>query len=437
LRNPKIIFILTILILVLSFTVACRADDEPPPADPTPPPATPEIPPEPLKPETVTLRWAVGGRDAYLYYRPLIAAYKEIAPNVTIEIVDLGENDWNVVAQTHLVGKHEYDIINVYDIHGYMMHVNADLLYPLDDFAASRDITVSDYKSIPEQFTIDGSFYALPFFCEFWVVFYNMDLFDAAEIERPDNQMTFEAWVEKIKDVTQGRGDDKIRGNFFDPLRSTITLFGILDGIHTVNDGDYDFLLPYYEAILALEDGDYIPPIFGVEQDRSRSNPFWQSGRIAQMNTSTNNTAGSVRAGFNWGIASYPVPTSSDHGNAFGKATQLAIPRSAKHPEEAMDFIAFVCGAQGARIIASTGRIPAMMTDAALDRLIETGRFPGDEITRGALSPRKIFLEQPPGEFAEEIDLILTEVHLDIISREVSIEDGIALMNERVSAILR
>ena len=421
---------------MLSFAAACRADNESPPPDPTPPPATPEISPEQAGPDSVTLRWVVGGREAHLYYRPLIAAYKEIAPHVTIEIVDLGANDWNVVAQTHLVSEHEYDMINIYDIYGYMMHVNAGLLYPLDDFAASRDITVSDYKGIPEQFVMDGNFYALPFMCDFWVVFYNKDLFDEAEIDHPNNQMTFEVWVEKIKDVTQDRGNYKIRGNYFDQLRSTITLFGILDGIHTVNDGNYDFLLPYYEAFLELEDGDYIQPVFSFEQDRRRFFPFWQTGTIAQVNTSTNNTTGSVRADFNWGIASYPVPTSSDHGNTFGQVTQLAIPRSAKHPEEAMDFIAFVSGAQGAQIIASTSRIPLMMTEEALDRLIETGRFPGDETTRVALSPRKIFLEQPLGEFAEDIDLILTDIHLNIISREVSIEDGITLMNERVRAVL-
>ena len=38
---------------------------------------------------------------------------------------------------------------------------------------------------------------------------------------------------------------------FTTPWRSTTTLFGILDGEHTVIDGNYDFLKPYYEQVLS------------------------------------------------------------------------------------------------------------------------------------------------------------------------------------------
>lgn len=437
-RVTKVLYKLLVIFLVLTVATACRTVDETPPVRETPPPATPEpLPETPSGPSPITLQWAVWGSSAIPYCKALIAAYKEVAPHVTIELVDLGDVDWNVTIQTHLIGKHDYDLIMVRDIHGYEMHVSSDLLNPLDDLISSRGISLSEYKGIPEQFTMDGSLYALPFMCDFRVLFFNKDIFTDAEVDHPGNQMTFDDWIEIIKEITHGSGDNKVWGNSFDHHFSSIALFGILDGRHTVNDGSYEFMLPYYEAVLALEDGGYIPGIAGDESNRNQVNPFWRSGNIAQVNAGISSSVHALLTGVNWGIAAYPVPTPYDHGNTFGQVTQLAIPRLAKHPDEAMDFIAFISGKQGADIIASTGNIPVIMTDTALDTLIRAGRFPNDETTRGALQPAKIFLQQSPGKHAAEINSILNDIHLDIISREIDIDEGIILMNEKVSALLR
>jgi multiple sugar transport system substrate-binding protein len=289
---------------------------------------------------------------------------------------------------------------------------------------------------MPEQYMGGGALYALPFRADFWVVFYNKDLFDAAGVDYPTNEMTFDDWVEVIKAVTHGSGQDKVFGNQFHWWRSTVTLFGILDGVTNVGDPDYGWMKHYYEAVIGLEDGGYVPSRIDNVAGNIHHRMRWFPGEIAQVNMGSWFIAEAVEQDFNWGIASYPVPSAQYFGNTFGGVTQLSIPRSANHPQEAFDFIAFVCGAEGAAILASVGQFPAYITDEALSIITSMPGFPEDAQSKAALQPRNIFLEQPVVAEAGEIDAILSEAHAEIMDRTKSIDDGIKMMEERVSQLL-
>jgi len=430
------------LVLIFGLLAACTPVEQAPPATPAPPadaPATPapaDPEPEDIELEPVTLSWAVWDIEMVAYYEPLIERYREIAPHVTIEMVDLGASDFTQILQTQLIGGHDYDLIKIRDVPSYSMHVNANLLLPLNDKLGTRGVDLGDYMGIPEQFMMDGNLYALPFRSDFWVVFYNKDLFDEAGVAYPTNDMTFDDWAERIREVAHGTGTDRVWGNHFHNWRSTTTLFGILDGQRTVNDANFDWLIPYYETILALEDGDYVPRRTDMVAGGIHHRQTWAPQQTAMVNMGTWFSADTLLSEFNWGIAAYPVPTSADVGNTIGQVTQLAIPRNANHPEEAMDFIAFVSSAEGAEILASVGQFPAIITDAAMDAILAIPDFPQDETTREALRPRNIFLEQPPHPYAAEINAILNEVHDEIMDRTMSIADGIEMMNRRIGELL-
>ena len=103
--------------------------------------------------------------DATAYYQPLLDAYKEIAPNVTIEMVDLGSTDYQTVLVTQLSGgADDLDIVTVKDIPGYANLVGLGMLEPLNDYATTD---TSLYGGTVEQITVDGKYYALPFRSDF------------------------------------------------------------------------------------------------------------------------------------------------------------------------------------------------------------------------------------------------------------------------------
>lgn len=148
------------------------------------------------KQDPVTLKWALWDWEATAYYQPLIDAYKAEHPNVTIEYVDLGSTDYMTMLSTQLSGGADLDVLTIKDIPGYSNLVKQNHLEPLKGFMGDKNIDPSVYGGTVEQIEVNDEVYALPFRSDFWVVYYNKDLFDKAGVEYPSNDMTFDQYDE-------------------------------------------------------------------------------------------------------------------------------------------------------------------------------------------------------------------------------------------------
>ena len=95
----------------------------------------------------------------------------------------------------------------------------------------------------------------------------------------------------------------------------------------------------------------------------------------------------------------------------------------------------FVCGAEGAEVLASTGNFPAIMTAETMDTIASTEGFPEDENSKAALETANLYLEMPVDVKSPEVETVLNEAH-DSMAGNMTVEEGIADMNERVAAIL-
>ena len=119
---------------------------------------------------------------------------------------------------------------------------------PLNDVLTTPK---ESFNGVLEQLTDEGGkFYGIPFRSDFWVVFYNKDLFDAAGVAYPTNDMTLDDYDALMRQMTSGSGAVKVYGGHYHTWRSAVSLFGILDGKQTIVDGTYDFLKPIYERVL-------------------------------------------------------------------------------------------------------------------------------------------------------------------------------------------
>ena len=205
--------------------------------------------------EQVTINWALWDLEANAYWTNLAGGYMAEHPNVTIEMTDLGSTDYMTQLATQLAGNNsELDVVSIKDIPGYSNLINLGYLEPMND---NLTIPEEDFGGIIDQITAaDGNFYAVPFISSFWVVYYNKDIFDEAGIAYPTNDMTMEEWDALIREVYDATG---IYGNHYHTWRSDYTLFGVLDGEHTIIDGTYDFLKPYYEMVLAEQEDGVVP----------------------------------------------------------------------------------------------------------------------------------------------------------------------------------
>ncbi len=392
------------------------------------------------------LKWAVWDISSTVYYQPLIDAFEAANPGVKIEMVDLGSADYQTVLATELTGSgSDFDIATIKDVPGYTTLVNKGVLESLDDYIAKDSIDLSQYGGITDQVTVDGKLYELPFRSDFWVLFYNKNVFDNAGVSYPTNDMTFEQYDQLARSVTNTEPGQEVYGAHYHTWRSAVQLFGILDGKNSIVDGSYDFLKPYYEMILKQQED-------GVCQDYAtlKTSSLHYSGAFAQGNVAMMNMGSwfiptlieKIKTGeygeevANWGIVKYPHAEGVEPGSTLATITCLSIPTSAPHKDLAWNFVKFVCGTEGAEVVAKTGTIPAITTDAVVSAISGMEGFPDDDASAEALKTANTYLEMPVHAKSSEIETVLNEGHDNIMTEGSTIDEGIEEMNEGVQAIL-
>ena len=389
----------------------------------------------------VTLQWAIWDKESTAYWQAMADGYMASHKDVTIEMVDLGSTDYMTVLATQLAGSADLDVLTIKDIPGYANLINLDYLKPLND-VLTRD--TADFNGTIEQLTTDdGNFYAVPFRSDFWMVFYNKDLFDQAGLEYPTNDMTFEQWDELIRKVAEATG---VYGNFYHTWRSTVTLFGILDGQNTIIDGSYDFLKPYYDTVLAEQTDGVVPDYGELKTSSLAYAAAFENGQTAMVNMGswligtlqTYNAEAEANGvtPVNFGMVKYPHPDGVEAGTTLGTVTSLGINAYSENKEAAADFINWCVSDEGAAAIAATGTFPAISNPDINNIIAATEGFPTDEASKEALNTKAIYLEMPLSSKASEIESVLNEEHDAIMTYAKTVDEGIASMNERVGEIL-
>ena len=396
--------------------------------------------------EKIHLKWAAWDVSLITYWNDLANTYMEKNPNVEIEIVDFGSQDYSNVLATELSGDGtDFDIVSIKDVPSYATLVEKKVLDPLDGYIAGDGVDLAQYNGVTDQVTVDGSLYELPFRSDTWVVFYNKDLFDAAGVEYPTNDMTIEEYDALARKMTKTDFGEEVYGAHYHTWSSTIQLFGILDGEHSVLDKNYDFMIPYYNMVLAEENDGVCQKYADLKTEGLHYAAAFSEGNIAMINmgswfvtTLINNLASgeydSSLCG-NWGMVKYPHPDGVEAGTTLGAITGIAIVSESDKKDAAWDFIKWVSGVEGAEVLASSGNFPAILNEETIAEIASMDGFPQDENSKQALEAAKVYLEAPYGEELSEISPILGTYHEMIMQRECTPEEGVAMMNEEASKI--
>lgn len=397
--------------------------------------------------EPVTLKWAIWDQETTQYWTDIKEAYEASHEGVTVEMVDLGSTDYMTVLATDLSGSGtEFDVVTIKDVPGYATLVQKNAILPLDDYIKADGVDLSKYAGATDQVTVDGKLYELPFRNDFWVLFYNKDLFDAKNVAYPTNDMTWDEYDALAREMTDTTFGSQIYGGHYHTWRSTIGLMGVLDGKHTILDGDYEFMKPYYEMVLAEEKDGVVRKYSDLKTEGLHYSAAFSGGDVAMMNMGswfistmiTNLKSGEYDSSLcgNWGIVKYPHAEGVEPGSTLGTITGLAVTAATDTPDAAWDFVKWVSGEEGATVMASSGNFPAIMTDEVKDMIAGLDGFPTDEASKEALTVSNLYLEVPYAEHVSEINSVLDSYHGSIMTGEKTVDEGIAAMNEEVKKIL-
>lgn len=395
--------------------------------------------------DTVTLTWALWDKDSTAYWQALADEYVATHENVEIEMIDLGSTDYMTQLATQLAGGNgELDVVSIKDIPGYSNLVNLGMLEPLND---SLTTDQADFGGVLEQLTAeDGYFYGIPFRSDYWFLFYNKDLFDAAGVDYPSNDLTMEEYDALARQLTSGDGAEKVYGTHYHTWRSDVTLYGVLDGQNNIIDGTYDFLKPYYEMVLSEQEDGICMDYGELKTSGLHYSAAFENGQAAMLPmgswfiaTLQSYNAEAESNGVdpvNFGIVKYPHPDGVEAGTTLGTVTSLGVNANSENKETAIDFVNWCASADGAAVMASTGSFPSVATEETNQIIVATEGFPDDEGSLEALNTAAVYLEMPLTSAASEIETILNTEHDAIMTGAETIDEGIANMNEQIQAIL-
>lgn len=137
-----------------------------------------------------------------------------------------------------------------------------------------------------------------------------------------------------------------------------------------------------------------------------------------------------------WGLAKYPHAPGVASGTTLGTITSLGVSNASKKKDAAFDFVKFVTGPEGAQIIAKTGTIPAITNESVIKIISTMPGFPTDKASADALQVTKAYLEMPLHEKSAEIEVVLNQVHDEIMTNNISIDAGLEKMSVQVKKIL-
>ena len=376
------------------------------------------------------------------YYTAIKEGFEAANPDITIEWVDLASQDYNVKASTMLAGGDTTDLYCVKELSDLQNWSKEGLIIPMDEMIAADGYDMSKYAGMDACYIsmADGKQYALPFRADFWVMFYNKDLFDKAGVAYPTNDWTWDEYAAIAREVAEKTG---AYGTHYHTWLSCVANWAVCDGVNTLADGKYDDLVYFYELYQGLEDDGIC-----MSYDELKASGMHYSGAFAQGNVAmmpmgywyASTLIGYIKDGtasMNWGIAAVPHLDGVEAGASFGSPTGIAISAASENKDAAWKFASWMCSEDGAKAIATTGTRPAYVSEAVAEVMASAEGFPTDETSKGALLPTSIALEWPIGEGVNEIKFIVNEEHSLIMTRELSIDEGIAEMEERAAEFVK
>ena len=375
-------------------------------------------------------------------FQAVIDAYMEKNPGVTINIIDTNADEYNNSLGISLsAAQPDPDVIWVKDMGSMLQMADKKQLMPLDDLIEKDGYDLSVYNGAAEQLQYNDTTYALPYRSDWYVPFYNKDLFDAAGVEYPSNDMTWEEYRELAAKMTSGEGSAKVYGSHHHTWEAMVSAWAVQDGKNTVVAKDYEFLRPYYEQALWLQDNGYIQDYATLKTANIHYSSVFKNQQCAMMPMGTYFIATMMQAiadgecDFNWGIATIPHPDDVEAGYTVGAITPIAISAYTDAQDLAWDFVKFAASEEAADILAQNGVFAGIQTEESLNIIASAENFPEGDSSKEALKYINFVFDRPLDPQIEEIRVPLDEVYEMVMIGEYTLDEGIAELNRRVAEI--
>ena len=425
--------------LAVSVLAGCASTGAAPAAAPADGAATEEAA-APAEGEQVTIRVALWDYSNTEYYKTMFDAFSQAHPEIAYEVVEFPADEFPTTIKTQLAGNQNFDVVFLKDLPTMSALIAGGHLMELDQFMdGDPDFDKANYSGLIEQLGQGGKSYGVPFRKDNNMIFYNKDLFDAAGVAYPEDGMSMQDYYDLAEKMTSGSGNDKVYGAHMHTWASNASMFARrTEEFNQLDTSTYESLIPYYHTMLDMQSAGYIQDYGALKSGNIHYSGvmYNQQAAMLQMGTWFINML-VENADFHWGVCSLPNNVGLGNEKAVGGITPVTIGAYAEHPEAAWEFIKYVCGEEGAKVLAATGILPGYGSDAIneiFDKIPETNEFAPEGLSK-YINIDTYVVEFPMSEKAGDIDTIIGEEHSAIMTGTETPEEGVQNMIDRVNAL--
>lgn len=290
----------------------------------------------------------------------LEADFEAANPNIDLDVTAYPEENFDVKFDTAIAAGQGPDLT----VYPGPDDIETGLFMPIDDFLAQRGIDVSTYvPAIVEpgdelSCAWEDHLYCMGTFAGSVQLLYNKDMFDAAGIPHPAPwpPMTPEEFVDIACRLTDA--ENQIWGGAAsDPLAyMPEDMFYSADGRTAMGYVNGPEVVHQFEVLAGGYEQDCFPAPNAVDP-WSQGTDYFSRGQLAMVITDFADLRKVENAGINYGSTAPPTPEGVEPF-FFTWTDSVAVMSSSEHPEEALEFVAFVA-TEGQRIrYEATGDIP-------------------------------------------------------------------------------
>lgn len=366
----------------------------------------------------------------------MVAAFEAANPNVSVTVETAAFDQYFTKLQTLIAGGTAPDVFEL-NYENFVSYASKDVLLDVTSLAeAETGLADRLFPLAYQAFSRDGKQYGLPQSFSNVVLFYNKDLFDAAGVEYPTADWTWQeelAAAQKLTDAANGVWGEYSPVQFWefyktaaqsgcsvlseDGTTSTINEPGCVEALTWMVDKINTYKISPTDAEMAgVSDGD-----------------MFKQGKLAMWRTGIWMFDGMKDAPFNWDIALEPGNTQKAH-HFF--ANGVAVSATTPHPQEAWEWAQFFTSdAEAAKIrVAANWELPAVNDQTLFDEWLAIEPPASREIVFEALDT----LVTPPviekqSQMQDAVNLLLDQVK----SGALTAQDALDQAKVEIDALLQ
>ena len=340
--------------------------------------------------------------DEENYISKVVDQYNSSQDKIHVTLTSIPSDSYDDKLKVLLAGQSDVDIVDIRGMAQATTYAAGGALLDLTDRIANSDLDTSKYGDMWGNSTYNDKYYILPTRTTCWALLYNADMVKEAGLEEP-GQLTwpeYKEYADKLRDFYDGKTAEDgtpIKGGYWVPW---IYVFDAVQHGSYANDEDTQYLQESIELLKSLyTDGSH----YSYEDVSSGTYDYiseFENGHVALLPNGEwcvnmlMQAQAEGKTDVNWEVAPMPVPEGVEAGTSWGQFQFAGITSSTKHPDEAFDFLKYLCGEPGAEVYASSGMIHAYSTDSAAQALKDAS---GKESVQVLFEAKKI-QEQPTSE---------------------------------------